>query len=127
MATGPAAFFGGGKVGYITVHMQEHVIDGLADSVVLVEGGAIQQPKDFVIGVLSGSRLLGGDGSKGYKHGGTTEISQYIRVQILCWTRVMDVVGRTGESSGLSAHWVLSPYTGFFQEWGESCGCNGIG
>ena len=42
MATGPAACFGGGKVGCITVNMQDHVTGGVADSGVLVGGGVIQ-------------------------------------------------------------------------------------
>ena len=48
--------------------MQDHVTGGVADSGVLVGGGVILQPKDFVIGVLSGSGLLVGDGSKCGKH-----------------------------------------------------------
>ena len=64
-AIGPAAFFGVRKVGCVTVNTQDHVTDEVAGSGVLVGGGVIQQSKIFVTGVLSGSRLLGGDGSKG--------------------------------------------------------------
>ena len=39
----------------------------------------------------------------------------------------MDLVGSMGELYGLSAHWMVAPYNSFFQEWGESCGCDGIG
>ena len=127
MATGPAACFGGGKVGCITVHMQDHVTGGVADSGVLVGGGVIQQPKEFVIGVLSGSGLMVGNGSKGEKHG---------RIHRNCIERkgtnnLLEkgdhLVGRMEDLYGFSAHWMVEPYTVFFQEWGESCGCDGIG
>ena len=51
------------------MNMQYNVPGEVADSGVLMGGGIIKQKKDFVIGVLGGSGLMGGDGSKDDNHG----------------------------------------------------------
>ena len=59
MSTDPAACCGAVKVGCITVHIWDHVTGRVAYIGVLLGGVIIQHPKDFFIGVLSGSGLLG--------------------------------------------------------------------
>ena len=47
---------------------------------------------------------------------GSMAITEYIGVPIICLTRVMDLVVRTGDPSGFSTHWMLAPYTGFLNK-----------
>ena len=57
------------EVQVVTVDVQDHVADGVANSRVRVRGGIIEQTPGFVICFLGALGLGCSDGTKGDKHG----------------------------------------------------------
>ena len=62
-------FFGLKKVGNMAVDMEYHVTFRITDGQARMGGGAVEDPKDLIIGILGGLGLLGGDRDEVGKHG----------------------------------------------------------
>ena len=69
MATNTSASSGFGKVGGVTVEVQDHITGTISDGGVWVRRSIIEDPKGCVTGCLRCFRFLGGDGANGNKHG----------------------------------------------------------
>ena len=50
--------------------MQDHVSGIIADGRIRIRQGVVEEPNDLVVGLLSGSSLLRGNGIKCNEHGG---------------------------------------------------------
>ena len=68
MAVGAVARLRFQEVGGFAVDVEDHVASCVADGCVWVGGGVVQDPEDFVICVVCGFGLLGGNGSKCNQH-----------------------------------------------------------
>ena len=69
MSARAAAGFWLREVQGVTVDMQDHVADGVANGRVRVCGGIIEQPQGFVICFFGALGLSFSDGTKGNEHG----------------------------------------------------------
>ena len=69
MATDAAASAGFGKVGGVTVEVQDHITGAISDGDVWVGRSIIEERNGCVTGCLRCFRLLGSNGADGNKHG----------------------------------------------------------
>ena len=69
VATNAAASAGFGKVGGVTVEVQDHVTGNVSDGSVRVGHSIIEEPNGCVMGCLRCFQLLGSNDAGGNEHG----------------------------------------------------------
>ena len=89
--------------------VEKHVASCVADGCVRMGGGVVNEPEEFVVGVVRGFGMLGGDGSNCDQHPWIDSDGIIQRVPIICWTRLINSGGMITDGSGLLEYCTAAP------------------
>ena len=108
-ATGAAVVTGSGEVRGIAVDVYNHVTGGVSNGGIGVGIGVVEETQGCIVGLFGGLILLGREGAKGDKHGGTNGDGVIEVCANYLLHEVNGIRGQQGGWSATSAYWILAP------------------